>query len=222
MISVLIDAHRASVLDDEANFDAAGNPLDALAVRASEAAEQRAFIALATAQCTNGEEVEDKVHYFATGTVGERSTLAAYLLEHSDGDFVLLQQFVASLSLQNGKGSATAPTVPSHGSTIPAKESNMNTMTDTTAPAEKKASDRDVAKAMRSLEDLIHDTRMTAVILDDMLEYEFNSAKSTISSRIEFTADQRDNLFFLSNQVRGLTFSLKEAFEAAWHGEERA
>lgn len=39
------------------------------------------------------------------------------------------------MTSQNAKGPATAPTVPSHGSSIPQKDIEMNEVTNTTAPA---------------------------------------------------------------------------------------
>lgn len=54
--------------------------------------------------------------------------------------------------LQNEKGSATAPTVPSHGSNISSEETKMNDVTNTTAAAETPA--RPVKLQMIDIEDL--------------------------------------------------------------------
>lgn len=56
--------------------------------------------------------------------------------------------------IQKRKGSATAPTVPSHGSTNPRKEKEMNKAIDSTGAAEK-----EVARHLRDIVDLLASVR---------------------------------------------------------------
>lgn len=79
IIAKLIEAHRAAVLVDEANFTDDGEAIDDAAALASGELERKAFVRLVDAQCASDDEVQSKLQYFMHGTIGERSDLLVYL-----------------------------------------------------------------------------------------------------------------------------------------------
>jgi hypothetical protein len=104
MILHLIEAHRAAIIADEANFDDDGNPLDAEAAERSLEVEQAAYCDLIRAQCASADDVQAKLLYLLTGSVGMRSTLIECLTHdaYCNGDLAdenLTLKLLASLSI---------------------------------------------------------------------------------------------------------------------------
>lgn len=85
MILHLIEAHRAAVIADEANFDDDGAPIDEAKAADSGTREADAFKLLVREQCTSAADVQVKLSYFLDGTIGQRSSLLDYLFEESHG-----------------------------------------------------------------------------------------------------------------------------------------
>lgn len=77
-IAAYIEAHRATVLVDEASFDDKGRPIDAILAERIGAVEHAAFIEFVAAPCRSPEDVQAKLAYLLTGTVGELDCLAIY------------------------------------------------------------------------------------------------------------------------------------------------
>jgi len=90
----LIEAHRAAVMADEANFTDDCVPIDEAASQASGNAELEAYIALVDAKCVSAEDVQAKLGYFLNGSVGVRSTLLECLFDYGDD---LHERFLKSL-----------------------------------------------------------------------------------------------------------------------------
>lgn len=125
------------------------------------------------------------------------------------------------------KGPAEAATSPSHGSTNPAKDMDMNVHSNITAAAGS-ARDAAVAAAMRDLEGDICSLLSMARILGDLLDSDLvgfqNGRRISSPARgqtmtVYLGHDQVDYLSFAWNDVINRAVRLKEKFYAAHDGE---
>lgn len=116
---------------------------------------------------------------------------------------------------QNAKGPAEAATSPSHGSTHPARDKEMNTTTDSTAAAAPP-----VPKDLWDLETPIYAATRFASILANLLEENLGKDLSSIvgpkgTSRYHVTADDVDNIYFsiyrLQEELRVVQSTFEEA-----------
>lgn len=96
-VAAYIEAHRATVLVDEASFDEKGRPIDAVLAEKTGAVERAAFIELVAAPCRSSEDVQAKLAYLLTGTVGERDSLLDCLSIYGDD---LGERFLRSLLVE--------------------------------------------------------------------------------------------------------------------------
>ena len=85
MVIHQIEAHRAAVMADEANFDDDGTAVDEAKAKDSGNREAEAFKLLVREQCTSAADVQAKLDYFLNGAIGQRSSLLDYLFEESHG-----------------------------------------------------------------------------------------------------------------------------------------
>lgn len=77
-IAAYIEAHRITVLVDEASFDDKGRAIDVILAEKTGAVERSAFIEFVAAPCRSSEDVQAKLAYLLAGTVGERDCLSIY------------------------------------------------------------------------------------------------------------------------------------------------
>lgn len=103
----------------------------------------------------------------------------------------------------------------------------MNEATNSTASAEKKATDKEVAWAMRSLESAVRELMHMAEIAAESFDTVFGSSSripspgdNSVTYRI--TKHEDDQMAFLINDVAARCSKLNKAFHAAWNGEELA
>jgi hypothetical protein len=129
-----------------------------------------------------------------------------------------------SAALHNAKGPARIALLPSHGSTNPPKDTEMNKAIDITAPAEKKATDREVACAMRNLEnslrELMHMSDIACEAYDSLFSPSSRIGHDTNSSTYRVTKHEDDQMAFLINNVASRCSQIKDAFDAACEGRE--
>ena len=130
---------------------------------------------------------------------------------------------------QNAKGPASVRALPDRGSiTHPCmRKEEMNEETNTTAPAEMKVSDKEVAYAMRSLESAIRELMHMAELAAEDLDAVFGpntriSSPDDNSVTYRVTRREDDRVSFLVNDVASRCYLLNKAFEAAWDGKELA
>jgi hypothetical protein len=97
-VETLIDSHRRAVQADEDSFDANGIPHDVQAAKATGRAEMKAFRELVRQPCADWAEVELKLTYFTTGSVGIRNTLLECLDLYSTSRVQLGADLVRSLA----------------------------------------------------------------------------------------------------------------------------
>ncbi|TXH81195.1 MAG: hypothetical protein E6Q77_08685 [Rhizobium sp.] len=120
------------------------------------------------------------------------------------------------------KGPATVAAVPDHGS-ISNEDQKMNKVVSTTATPEKKATDTEVAKAMRSLEnavrELMHMADIAAESYDTIFAPRSRLEKNSEAVTYRLTPHEDDQISFLINDVAARCSKLHKAFDAAWHGE---
>ena len=130
--------------------------------------------------------------------------------------------------IKKQKGPAEAPTSPSHGQIhSPSQDIEMNREINTTAPAEMKVSDKEVASAMRNLENAIRELMHMAELAAEDLDSTFGPStriSSPEDKNVTYRVTQRedDRLAFLVNDVASRCYHLHKAFEAAWDGKELA
>lgn len=96
-IAAYIEAHRATVLVDEASFDDKGRAIDAILAEKTGAVERAAFIEFVAAPCRSPEDVQAKLAYLLTGTVGERDSLLDCMAIYGDD---LGERFLRSLLVE--------------------------------------------------------------------------------------------------------------------------
>lgn len=96
-VQAFIEAHHATVLVDEASFDANGQAIDAILAEKTGAVEREAFIEFVKAPCRSSEDVQAKLQYLFTGTVGERDSLLDCLAIYGDD---LGERFLRSLLVE--------------------------------------------------------------------------------------------------------------------------
>jgi len=107
------------------------------------------------------------------------------------------------------------------------RKEEMNEETNSTTPAEKKATDKEVAWAMRSLETAVRELMHMAEIAADSFDTTFGpSSRITTSGdndvTYRITKHEDDQMSFLINDVAVRCSRLNKAFHAAWNGEELA
>ncbi|CAN7524842.1 hypothetical protein LJR030_005378 [Rhizobium sp. LjRoot30] len=94
-----IAAHRQAIQVDEASYDDDGSPLSKDLAARTGAAESSAFQALAVEPCRSHADIQAKVHYLLTGSVGVRTPLIECFGFDEYGGDAMIYQFVASLLL---------------------------------------------------------------------------------------------------------------------------
>lgn len=126
-------------------------------------------------------------------------------------------------ALQTQNDPAAIAVAPGHGSINPQKDTKMNKAVNTTALAGKKATDEEVAYAMRSLEGAVRELMHMAEITADIFDETFGSsnrvtAKDGKSVTYEVTIREDDQMSFLVNNVASRCNRLMKQFDAAWNG----
>ena len=96
-VAAYIEAHHATVLVDESSFDVDGRAIDAVLAERTGAVERAALMELVAAPCRSPEDVQAKLAYLLTGTVGERDSLLDCLAIYGDG---LGERFLRSLLVE--------------------------------------------------------------------------------------------------------------------------
>lgn len=94
-----IAAHREAIHADEASYDDDGCPVSRELADRTGAVESAAFQSLATAPCHSHADVQAKVHYLLTGSVGMRTPLIECFGYDEYGGDAVIYQFVVSLLL---------------------------------------------------------------------------------------------------------------------------
>lgn len=100
-VRAYIEAHRATVLVDEASFDADGNAIDAGLAERTGVVERAAFIEFVAAPCRSAEDVQAKLVYLLTGNIGERDSLLDCIIDYGDD---LGERFLRSLVVGEASG----------------------------------------------------------------------------------------------------------------------
>lgn len=118
------------------------------------------------------------------------------------------------------KGPASVGALPSHGSTNPQKDMNMNEATNTTAAAAKsKPTDAQIVKAMDNLMGDVHFLRRAAVVCDELASMEFRRSKTDGSSfqfKYGLTTEQVEGITYMLMHVRDLAEKLEGAWDNAF------
>ncbi|UDF28470.1 UNVERIFIED_ORG: hypothetical protein LHK14_13225 [Roseateles sp. XES5] len=124
------------------------------------------------------------------------------------------------IATQKAKGPATVAAVPSHGSTNPQKDTEMNEVTNTTAAAAKsKPTDAQIVKAMDNLMGDVHFLRRAAVVSDELTSMEFRRSKTDGSSlhfKYGLTTEQVEGITYMLMHVRDLAEKLETAWDNAF------
>lgn len=110
-------------------------------------------------------------------------------------------------TLQKQKGPASAPTLPSHGSTKSREGMEMNTHTDSTTP--------DIAARTVDLEDALHDLANMAAIASELITDDLGSSHAHITGDpclYHLAPRQRDRMLFSVNHLRDMADDLLQAF----------
>lgn len=93
-LSDLVEAHRATILVDDASFNDGGDALDVALAEETGAAERAAYLEFIRAQCQTADDVQAKLDYILNGSVGVRDTLLDCLIDYGDD---LGERFLRSL-----------------------------------------------------------------------------------------------------------------------------
>jgi hypothetical protein len=125
---------------------------------------------------------------------------------------------------QNENGSATAPTVPSHGPNIPHQETKMNRIQNSIAPAEApvpKPTHEQIADAMADLEAPLLDLGVMASITSDFASEWLGRPMAYAGEKLVFHVSkmQREKCLFAINDLETRIGSLKSAYMLARSGE---